>query len=321
MRPMLPKILSIATVAIFIAGGVHMAGAETLGDALHAANVPVQGFSEPELRQRITSYAASTSDLFLLAYYVDDGSGLHPPLHLVRAERGTGNLRRADLQDIDAVNPDGKRMDCLGSPVGIRERGGTIYVETHLSPSAGCVIGLSSDLSYRFTVSGWLLGLLGLDFAVIRRSEIHFSSVSPLHVEVYDLVHDRVVEVFPSEGDGIRQRFARLIRPHISYKWCMENNAPCDPNNFDTEINGQPAINEEAKAFGFEATFGAGGFGEDAEKHVAPQTVAYIFRERNGKWQYREFEPSQLQSRFGVSKIGDLVIQTPDLPFEDTAVR
>jgi hypothetical protein len=155
----------------------------------------------------------------------------------------------------------------------------------------------------------------------VRSSEIHFASVSPLHIAVYDLVRNRSVQVFPPEADGFRQQYSVLIEPHISRTWCMESNAQCDPTNFDTDIVGQLAINEATRAFGFEARFDARGFGEDTEKQVAPRTVAYIFRERAGKWQYREFEPRQVRSRFGVSDISDLVTRIPDAPFEDAVVK
>jgi hypothetical protein len=118
---MLPKIPLAATGAILLLGGVHVIAAESLGETLRAANVPVPSDAEPELRQVIASYAVSTGDPFLLAYYVDDGSGLlHPPLHVVRFDRGTGNFRRADVPDIGALFQDGNRMDCLGSALNVR---------------------------------------------------------------------------------------------------------------------------------------------------------------------------------------------------------
>jgi hypothetical protein len=49
--------------------------------------------------------------------------------------------------------------------------------------------------------------------------------------------------------------------------------------------------------------------------------VAYIFRKRAGEWQYREFNPAQLQNLFGVSNIGELVMRMPDAPFERIAPR
>lgn len=53
---------------------------------------------------KITSFAVSADAPFLLAYYVDDGSGrLNPPLHVVRYDRERADLKRADLRDVPAI--------------------------------------------------------------------------------------------------------------------------------------------------------------------------------------------------------------------------
>lgn len=291
--------------------------AESLAETLLASKIPIQKFTEQELRQEIASYAISEDDPFLLAYYVDDRlGGLQPPLHVIRFARRTEELRRADLTDIGALFQGDVRMNCLGSALRIREDHGTIYIETHLTPSAGCIIVLSPVLSFKTALSGWLLGFLGSDYAIVRRSEIHFQSVHPLHIGVLDLKRNRSVEVYPPKEDNLRREYSQLIQPHITKQWCMDNNAPCDPENFDTELNGGLAVNETARVFGFEATFDASGFGESAEKQVRPRTVTYIFRERGGKWQYREFDPAELRRRFGVLGLQELVTRNPGAVFD-----
>ena len=312
------KIFTAAVGTLLLLCGFRALAAETLGETLGAANVPTREFSGPELRQNITSYAIARGDPFLLAYYVDDGSGrLQPPLHVIRYSRGTEDLRRADLRDIAALFQGLVQMDCLGSALGVREYRDTFYIETHGGPSAGCVVVLSSALSIKAALSGWLLGLVGPDYAILRGSEIHFMSVTPLHVEVYDLKRNRTVEVYPLKEDGLRRQYSRsIIRAGISEKWCMENNAQCDPGNFDTEVKGGLAVNEAAKVFGFEAEFDAAGFGDGGQRQAPPRSVVYVFREHDGAWQHREFEPAQLRGRFGVSSIQELVAQNPLAAFE-----
>src|SRR6185369_9736948 len=121
--------------------------------------------------------------------------------------------------------------------------------------------------------------------------------------------------VYPYKDDMQRPDFSRLLRPHISGKWCAENNAECDPENFETNLVGQLALNETAKVFGFEAEFSPSGFGDIAQKQVPSRTVVYVFHERGGKWEHREFEPRQLQALFGVTNVRDLVGQQPNVPF------
>jgi len=68
------------------------------------------------------------------------------------------------------------------------------------------------------------------------------------------------------------------------------------PENFDASLGGAVALNEAAKVFGFEAKFDAAGFGDAAEKQVPARTVAYIFRERGGTWEHRNFSRATPES-------------------------
>jgi hypothetical protein len=271
------------------------------------------------LAAKITSYAISGDNPFLLAYYVDDGTGfLKLPLHVIRYDRGTRDLRRADLRNIDALLQGKLPLDCLGSALLIRESGGLIYIDTHGGPSAGCVIVLSSTLAYKTAASGGLLGTIGADYAILQGSEIHFMSVHPLRIEVLDLKRNQSAQVYPYGDDPQRIQFSHSIQPHISEKWCIEANAQCDSENFDTDLPGKLIVNEPAKVFGFLAQFDAGGFGDAAEKQVTPRTVAYIFRERGGRWEHREFDGSQLQRLLRGTNLDQLISQNPDLPFQSS---
>jgi hypothetical protein len=276
------------------------------------------------LSGKITSYAISVDDPFLLAYYNDDGSGrLRPPLHIIRYDHETKNLRRADVRDIEALFQGQIPMDCLGSALRIREHRGTIYIETHHNPSAGCVIVLSSELSVKTALSGWILGFLGADYAILRGSEVHFMSFHPMHIEVFDLKQNRLQEVYPIENDPQERQFSRLIEkwwrenktPSIE-KWCRENNSPCAAEGFDADLKGELAVNEAAGVFGFEAEFRAAGFYESTKEPIPPRTAAYIFREHAGTWEHREFSARQLRSLFGGMGIQELVAKKPDLVFK-----
>jgi hypothetical protein len=311
------KTVSGVTGLLFLACGLGSLAAETLGDALRVANVPARQFTASELAVEITSYAVSKDDPFLIAYYIDDGSGsLQAELHVIRYDRATGDLRRGDVRASGALPHGEIPLGCFGSVLRISEYLDTIYVETHVGPSAACAIVLSSGLSFQTVLPGLLEGFLGADYGILSRSEIHFMSVEPLHIEVFDLKRKQLVEVYPYKDDTQRRQFSRLIEPYIVPDWCREHNAACDPENFDTSLRGEVVLNEAAKVFGFEAEFDAAGFGDAAEKQVPTRTVAYVFRERGGIWEHREFQPGQLQSLFGVMSIQDLVGKKPNSPFE-----
>lgn len=317
---MLRKIIPAVTSLLFLAVGPGNLAAETLSDALRTADVPAQQFTAAELGRNITSYAIGGGGTYLLAYYTDDGSGtLQPPLHVIRYDRAKDDLRRADLRDAHALFQGAIPMDCLGSADAIREYRGVIYIDTHVNPSAGCVIVLNSELSLKAALSGWLIGLLGSDYAILRGSEVHFMSVHPMHIEVYDLKRNRLAEVYPYSGDPQRREFSRLIEPLISRKWCMEYYARCDPEIFDTNLKGNVAVNETSRAFGFEAQFDAAGFGETVLQQVPPRVAVYVFRERAGTWEHRQFEPGQFKRLFGGMSIEELVSRNPDLAFARAA--
>ena len=314
------RVVSWVTVLLLFTWGIPRLAAETLEDALRAAKVPTQRFPAPELGGKITSYAISKNDPFLLAYYVEDGSGLlRPPLRVIRYDRATGNLRRADLRDASALFQGETPMNCLGSALDIRENRDTIYIDTHYNPSAGCVIVLSSKLEFKTALSGWLLGFMGAEYAILRRSEVHFMSVHPLHIAVFDVGRNQSTEIYPYNNDPQRRQFSRLLRPLILEKWCLENNAACDPGNFDTDLRGNVIVNETGKLFGFQAQFDAAGFGAATEKQVPARSVAYIFRERGGKWEHREFDVQQLQRLPGGMSWDELIINKPDLAFQRSA--
>jgi hypothetical protein len=305
-------------VFLFLFCGLGSVPAETLQDVLRDANVPTRQFPAPELAAKITSYASSNDDPFLLAYYLDGGSAaLLPPLRVIRYSRAKQDLQRAAFRDIKAPFM-GDFMNCIGSAMEIREYHDRIFIDTHASPSVGCVIVLSSTLSFKAALSGWVLGLMGTDYAILRQSEIHFMSVHPLHIGVFDVKQNRLIQVFPFEDDPQRRQFSDSIKPLISEKWCLEFNAECNPDNFNADLKGKLAVNETAKVFGFETEFNAGGFGEAAEKQVPPRSVLYVFRERGGTWEHRQFPTAQFQSLFGGKSIQELISQEPDRAFAAT---
>lgn len=208
-------------------------------------------------------------------------------------------------------------MNCLGSALDIREHRGTIYLDTHINPSAGCLIVLSSNLDLKTALSGWLLGVIGSDYAILRRSEMHFMSVHPMHIAVYDLSRNQSVELYPYRGDPHRRQFSQLLKPLISQKWCMENNAQCDPGNFDTEVTGKVIVNETSRLFGFRAEFDARGFGPVPEKQVPAKAITYLFRERGGIWEHREFDEQQLNRLLGGMTFDQWIAKAPEAAFHE----
>jgi hypothetical protein len=68
-----------------------------------------------------------------------------------------------------------------------------------------------------------------------------------------------------------------------SAKWCGEQNNPCDPENFSTDIE-HITVNESERSFSFDAQMTPEGFGEDAERSIKQKTVHYICTLKDDKW-------------------------------------
>jgi hypothetical protein len=300
---------------------VAVAPAETLESVLLSAGVPTHLFPANKLRTKITSYQASKGDPFLLAYYDDDGSGtLHDPMGLVRYSAASRVLKTTELRNLSApfsVDPS-IVQPCDGSVLSISESYGNVYVGTHQNPSAGCVLILANDLTFKTAVSGWLEGVIGADYVILHESEIHFMSVHPMRISVFDLARHKATRLYPPTNDPLREKYSSLIRTQMPTKqWCIQTASLCDPDTFDSDLDGDIAVNEAAKLFGFVAWFDAGGFGELALKNVPRTQAAYFFRLHDGAWESREFKVEDLQRLFGSTRVEEIVAQRPGAIFAD----
>src|SRR5258706_185838 len=94
------KVISYAAFFLLFTSGITSCAAQTLQETLEIANVPIKQFPSAALDAKITSHAISADDPFLLAYYVDDGSGI---LHIVRYDYAKRDLRRAELGETNAL--------------------------------------------------------------------------------------------------------------------------------------------------------------------------------------------------------------------------
>jgi len=278
---------------------------ETLGEVLGAAGVPTAQFRQAELDDTIYSFAVAASDPFLLAYYAKADQGVAEPImRLVRFPRG-GVLQRGTLQGVSADFAKDLKIPCIRPAIEIIEVRGRIFLKTHDNPSAGCELILDTSLKLKVASSGWRLGLMG-DYAIVRKSIVHFAWTHPTKLSVIDLKRGVETAVYPYPNDPLRSQFARLIRPHINMDWCRVNNHSCDPMNPDTNPAGDVAVNESTGIFGVEIKFEAWG-DEAVAKKVPLMSVTYLFRLRNGQWEHREFLSSRLERLFGTKTVKELV--------------
>lgn len=266
---------------------------ETLASMLAAHKIPANILPSSDTQQPITSYAVSSDNRpFLLAYYEDDGSGMLPPvLHVIRYDMRTGKLSRANLHGVQNVEPIRgfdhvmQRVSpvCLGSALNISETNGFITLDTHINPSAGCVLILKSNLEFSAGLFGWMMARIDGDI-IFQENTIHFAPTHPSRLSIYNPRQKVLSRIFPKEGDEARRQFSAELRKHLpSPDWCEQHNNPCDPNNFTTNLD-PVIVKEREQTFAFDAHMIPEGFGDDAQRSVKPITVHYVVRRINGQW-------------------------------------
>jgi len=280
--------LALATLTFCIA---HALSCETLGDVLAAHSVPAGILPADDLRRSLTSFAVSAGNSpFLIAYYDDDGSGLlSPVLHVLRYDERTRDLRRTDLHGAEVPFHGLQAVtgqvsdDCMGSALAILEKDGFITIDTHINPSAGCLLVLTADLSFNAELRGWALVRINGKI-IFEESMIHFASTHPARLSLYDPRQRKIVPIYPARVDAARQQFSAELKKHLpSSEWCAQQNNPCDPESFTTDID-HVTVREQERSFAFDARMDAYGFGEDAVRSVQPKTIHYVCRQSDGKW-------------------------------------
>jgi hypothetical protein len=286
---------------------------KTLREELTERHALPEGAKLGNLDKKITSGAElDDATQFVIAYYVDDGtSRLNPPIFLERLDRKTGKWQSAKLGD-PAVKVQDMDVNCMGSVLSVRTLGGRIFLDTHLSPSAGCVLILSQDLKVQASLYGWIVGHLGDDELVYHRSQVHFAPVHPAEIAIYDLQTKRDIAIFPRKPfQAIRQ--ARIAQLQEFYRtreaWCRENDDPCDAEEFDSSLGGEVISDQREQALAFVISYKQiQVFGGD-QKPSGPAEVVYVYRHVNdeAKMEYREMLWSDVKAKAGEVALEKLV--------------
>ena len=301
-RPSLRLVLGLLILLI----GAERACSETLREALAGKHLPVAGAKLANLDKNITSGAElDDAKQFVIAYYGDDGSGLlNHPLFLDRYDRKHEEWTSTAINGVTTDGPD-SGIDCTGSVLGITAAGSRLLLDTHLNPSAGCLLVLSPELKLEAGLYGWLVGRLGADVLIYHRSQVHFAPVHPAEIALYDLRSKRDVTLFPPKPDPpIRQ--ARTLQLKDFYNgnedWCNKNNDPCDPQHFDSALQGPVVTSEPESALAFLISYEQIQFVQgDVQKPSGPKDVLYLCRrvDDEAKMKCREMLLEEAKMQFG----------------------
>ncbi len=239
--------------------------AETLRDVLREKNL-APGLAMANLDKPITSYQVlDDSQTFLIAYYVDNGSGrLRPPLMVSLFDKAQHKWRSTD------ITPEKLADDtCLGSAIGAETSGGMFYLETHINPSAGCMIVLSPDLSVRKVLSGWFLAGFGDGRIIYHRNEIHFAAAHAAELAIYDARTGGDFQIYPHKPfQAVRQEHIRKFQAFLARNqdWCNAHNHSCDPEWFNNEITGKVTVSATNDSLAFTARLDNTDFWDEADR-------------------------------------------------------
>jgi hypothetical protein len=286
---------------------------KTLREELMERHALLEGASIVNLDKKITGGAElDDATQFVIAYYVDDGtSRLNAPIFLERLDRKTGKWQSAKLGD-PAVKVQDMDVNCMGSVLSVRTLGGRIFLDTHLSPSAGCVLILAQDLKLQASLYGWIVGHLGDEELVYHRSQVHFAPVHSAEIAVYDLQSKRNMAIFPRKPfQAIRQ--ARIAQLQEFYRtreaWCRENNDPCEAEEFDSSLAGEVISDQREQALAFVISYKQIQVFSGDQKPSGPAEVVYVYRHVNdeAKMEYREMLWSDVKAKAGDVPLEKLV--------------
>jgi hypothetical protein len=286
--------------------------AETLQEVVTKLDAPPDLRSLANLDHDITSYSVlDNPQWFVVAYYLQGSSeALEGPLFVDRYERFTHQWRFASLFGDETR---AGASDCLGSAVGIDVAADSFLLTTHISPSAECVLVLSTDLTVRTTLYGWPLATLADGSIVYHRSQIHFAPVHAAEIAVYNRKTGRSYTIYPSKPyQAVRQAeiatLTAFFDAHLD--WCNQHNHPCDPEWFDNTLDGPVVVNNQTDALAFLIDYGS-----DADDPGAPpmtarrRKVVYVVRYVSNEFgfQYREMLQSDVTARFGNIPLAQLL--------------
>ena len=285
----------------------------TLRSALHEEGLPLDSPNLPNLDQKITSGAElDAAEQFVIAYYFDDGTGtLAPPIHILRFDRKartwqTGEIGAAPAGQDAVIDP------CFGSVLDVRSFGEGLVIETHINPSAGCVLVVSKDFKLEATLDGWVLGAFSDGILLYYRSQVHFATVHPTEIAVFDTRTKKDFTIFPPKIETpVRRKLIGELKEFFAahHDYCVKANDPCDPQKFDSDLDGKPAIDDREHAVAFSMSYRLQGYRQDESKPAGPGSVVYVYRNADdeSKMEVRELLPAEIKAQFGDASLQDLL--------------
>jgi hypothetical protein len=297
----------ILAVGLTLAGSGAWAQGEgnTLRQVLAAEKLPVDADALPNLDKTITSGAElNDAGEFAIAYYLNDTTGqLNPPIYIDLYDRQTKRWRSGSIGRTTG-KAEGVDDECYGAVLSITAISDYYALETHNNPSAGCELILTRDLKLKTSLYGWIIGHFGDGGIVYERSQVHFATVHPAEIAMYDPGTGKDYTIFPHKPfQDVRLKIIKelgeFFKTHQEY--CQKANDPCDPEKFDSSVEDKVVTDDREHALAFVISYELQGYGQADDKPDGPTHVVYVYRHVNdeAKMEYREMLWSEVKARAG----------------------
>jgi hypothetical protein len=78
-------------------------------------------------------------------------------------------------------------------------------IDTHINPSAGCVLILKSDLSFSAGLFGWVVAKIDGNI-VFEGNAIHFAPTHPARLSIFDPRRAMLSPIYPEKTDPPTRR-------------------------------------------------------------------------------------------------------------------
>jgi len=267
-------VLSLGLVALSVAPGwaaasfvpVHGAEQAMTLRTLLADNGVTPWERGPELDVELVDYQVeSTDDLFVVAHSPSTGdpSAFPDTLGISVLDRAANAWRHATLARSVAVARSDGGIDqiAFGSVVGIRHTDTHIYLDTHITPSAGVLLVVNRNLALEAALGGWLLTPLPDGAALYHRNMVHFAPTHPAEAWLYTAdAGDRLL--YPARPyDQVRRDYIETVRAHyesLGEDWFRNHNHHMEPELFDSAIARDVVLGADGSSVTLEVRFGGG---------------------------------------------------------------
>ena len=299
-------LVAVASGVMPVAGWAQGPGeGKTLREVLAAEKLPLDAEALRNLDAKISSGAELNDEAqFVIAYYLLDSTGLlKPPIFIDQYDRRTQRWKSGAISAAVA-KWQGMDVDCFGSVLAVVGFSDSYALETHINPSAGCELIVSRDLKLKDSLYGWIVGHFGDGGIVYHRSQRHFATVHPTEIAIYDPATKKDFNIFPhAPFQEVRLQETRELREFYKthQDYCQKANDPCDPEEFDSSLEGKVVTDDREHAMAFVISYDIQGYGQSDDKPGGPAQVVYVYRHVNdeAKMEYREMLWSEVRERAG----------------------